>query len=385
MKGTIVKRGSRYSVVVELHRDPVTGKRQRQWHSGYRTKRDAEAARVEILSRLQRGEYVAPSKLTVTDYLEDRWLPAKQATLAPSTHESYSRNVRVHILPALGSAPLQELSADVLTRFYAERLDHGGRSGKRLSPRTVRYLHSIIHAALADALRWQLVPRNVADAATPPSHRAAKAPPPRTWSAAELRMFLESVSEDRLYALWLLYATTGLRRGEALGLRWPAVDLNAGQLSIRVARVTAGYDVHDSAPKSERGRRAVALDPATVTALRTHRKRQLTERLAWGPAYQDSDDFVFCREDGSPLHPDDVSKRFTTAAKPLDVPRITLHGLRHSWASLALAAGVNPKVVSERLGHTSVSFTLDVYSHVLPGLQQDAAEKVAALISADPA
>jgi integrase len=193
-------------------------------------------------------------------------------------------------------------------------------------------------------------------------------------------MFLESVYEDRLYALWLLYATTGLRRGEALGLRWPAVDLNAGQLSIRVARVTAGYDVHDSAPKSERGRRAVALDPATVTALRTHRKGQLTERLAWGPAYQDSDDFVFCREDGCPLHPDDVSKRFAAAVATLDVARITLHGLRHSWASLALAAGVNPKVVSERLGHASVSFTLDVYSHVTPGMQEDAAAKVASLV-----
>jgi integrase len=126
----------------------------------------------------------------------------------------------------------------------------------------VRYLHAIVHAALADALRWQLVPRNVADAATPPRHRAAKAAPPKTWSAGELRNFLGSVTEDRLYPLWLLDATTGLRRGEALGLRWPALDLNAGQLSIREARVTAGYDVHVSAPKSERGRRAVALDPA---------------------------------------------------------------------------------------------------------------------------
>jgi integrase len=380
MRGSIVKRGTRYSVVLELDRDPLTGKRRREWHSGYRTKRDAEAARVEILSRLQRGEYVAPSKLTVADYLEDRWLPAKTATLAPSTHASYSRNVRCHIVPGIGSAPLQGLSADVLTRFYAERLRSGGRSGKGLSARTVRYLHAIVHKALADALAWGLVVRNVADAAEPPSHRAAKAVPPKTWSAGELRTFLESVSEDRLYALWLLHATTGLRRGEALGLRWPALDLDVGQLSIREARVTAGYDVHGSAPKSERGRRAVALDPATVAALRAHRKRQLTERLAWGPAYQDSDEFVFCREDGSPLHPDDVSKRFSAAVAAIDVPRITLHGLRHTWASLALQAGVSPKVVSERLGHASVSFTLDVYSHVMPGMQEDAAAKVASLV-----
>jgi integrase len=380
MKGTIVKRGSRYSVIVELDRDPVSGKRRREWHSGYRTKRDAEAARVDILARMQRGEHVAPSKLTVADFLEQRWLPAKKSTLRSSTHASYTGNVRRHIVPGIGPAPLQGLSADVLTRFYAERLASGGRKDQGLSPRSVRYLHSIIHAALADALAWGLVVRNVADAAVPPSHRAAKAPPPKTWSAAELRSFLESVSDDRLYVLWLLYATTGLRRGEALGLRWPALDLTAGQVSIVAARVTGNHDVHESTPKSERGRRSVALDPATVAALRAHRKHQLTERLAWGPAYQDSGDFVFCREDGSPLHPDDVSKRFASAVAALEVSRITLHGLRHTWASLALRAGVSPKVVSERLGHASVSFTLDVYSHVMPGMQEDAAARVASLV-----
>ena len=380
MKGTIVKRGARYSVVVELDRDPVTGKRRREWHSGYTTKRDAETARVEILSRLQRGEYVTPSKLTVADYLEERWLPAKRATLAPSTHASYSGNVRVHIIPALGSARLQGLSADVLTRFYAERLRSGGRGGKGLSARTVRYLHAIVHKALADALAWGLVVRNVADAAEPPSHTQAKAAPPRTWTAAELRRFLELVSDDRLYALWMLYATTGLRRGEGLGLRWTELDLDAAGLLVSTARVTVGYDVVETAPKSERGYRRVALDPATVAALRAHRSAQAAERLAWGPAYSD-EGLVFCREDGRGLHPDEVSKHFTASVESLDVRRITLHGLRHSWASLALAAGVNPKVVSERLGHASVSFTLDVYSHVMPGLQEDAAAKVAALIS----
>ena len=379
MRGSIVKRGGSYSVVVELDRDPLTGKRRREWHSGYRSKREAEAGRIEILGRLQRGEHVAPSKLSVAAYLQDRWLPAKSAELAPSTFESYSRNVRIHIAPGVGSASLQGLSADVLTSFYAERLRSGGRKGKGLSPRTVRYLHAIIHAALKDAVRWGLVVRNVADAATPPSHTAAKAAPPKTWNAAELRTFLDSVADDRLYPMWLLYATTGLRRGEALAIHWSALDLEAAQLSVREARVTVGYDVVDSTPKSERGRRAVALDPATVAALRAHRKSQVTEKLALGPGYSD-EGFVFCREDGQPLHPDDVSKRFTAAVEAIDVPRITLHGLRHTWASLALSAGVSPKVVSERLGHASVAFTLDVYSHVMPGMQEDAASTVASLV-----
>jgi integrase len=380
MRGTIIRRGGSYSVVVELDRDPATGRRRRQWHSGYRTRRDAESARIEILGRLQRGEYVAPAKLTVADFLLERWLPAKRATLTPSTFESYSRNVRVHIVPAIGSARLQGLDAGALTSFYSERLRDGGRSGQGLSPRSVRYLHSIIHSALADALRWGLVIRNVADAATPPSAKAAKAAPPKTWSATELRKFLASVADDRLYPLWLLYATSGLRRGEALGLRWSALDSDAARLSVREARVTAGHEVVEATPKSELGRRTVALDAGTVAVLRAHRKHQATEKLALGPAYNDAG-FVFAREDGQPLHPDDVSKRFAKAVAAVDVPPITLHGLRHTWASLALQAGVSPKVVSERLGHASVSFTLDVYSHVLPGLQEDAAAKVAALIA----
>ncbi len=190
MKGTIVRRGSRYSVVIELDRDPVSGRRRREWHSGYPTKRAAESARVEILSRLQRGEHVAPSQIALGDYLEHRWLPAKAATIAASTHASYSANVRRHIVPELGTARLQGLGADTLTSFYADRLARGGRNGKPLSARSVRYLHAIILAALSDGVRWGLVVRNVADAADPPSHTAAKAPPPPSWSTAELRHFL---------------------------------------------------------------------------------------------------------------------------------------------------------------------------------------------------
>jgi integrase len=373
MKGSIFKRGNLWTVQIELDRDPVTGKRQREWHSGYSTKREAETARVEILSRLQRGEHVVPSKLTLSDYLTDRWLPVRQSQLAPSTFESYAANVRHHIVPAIGSARLQGLSADVLTRFYGERLKSG------LSARTVRYLHSIVHKALADALSWGLVVRNVADAASPPSNKAAKAPPPATWSAAELATFLRTVAGARLEPLWRLYATTGLRRGEALGLAWRNVDLNTGMAAIAKARISTEGGVVDSSPKSGRGR-AVALDAGTVAKLREHRKRQLEERLSWGPAYADGD-YVFCREDGTPYAPDYITRAFRDAVKRAEVPRVRLHDLRHTWASLALAAGVNPKVVSERLGHATVSFTLDTYSHVMPGLQEDAAAKVAALIS----
>jgi integrase len=374
MKGTIVKRGQRYSVIVELDRDPVTGKRRREWHSGYPTKRAAEAARVEILSRLQRGEHVAPSRLTVADFLIERWLPAKAAALAPSTHESYARNVRVHIVPGVGSVPLQSLSADLLTTFYGERL----RSG--LSARTVRYMHTIVSAALKDAVRWGLLVRNVASAATPPSASAAKAPTMRTWTAEHLRAFLEHVRTDRLHAAWHVLATSGMRRGELLGLAWQAVDLDAGRIAITRTLIEGPGEPRFSEPKTKRSRRSVALDPETVAVLREHRRRQLEERLAWGPAYQDRE-LVFSREDGSPIWPRTFSRAFAAHVKAAELPTIRLHDLRHTHATLALAAGVHPKVVQERLGHASVGITLDTYSHAIPAMQEDAAAKVAALIA----
>ena len=370
MKGTLVKRGGRYSVVVELDRDPVTGRRRREWHSGYGTKRDAEAARVEILSRVQRNEYVSPSSVTLAAFLEAEWLPAIRASVRPSTFTSYELNCR-RVTERLGTTPLQRLTPAALNALY-------GELGESLSPRTTRYVHTVLRRALADGVKWGRLVRNPADAATPPSAKAAKAPPPKTWSASELRAFLDSVRGDRLHPLWMLYATAGLRRGEAVGLKWPDVDLEGARLAVRSTRIAVGHEIIDSTPKSGRGR-AVELDAKTVTTLKEHRKRQAAEQLAFGPGYR-SDGYVFCREDGVALRPDHVSKAFQDAIKRAELPRIRLHDLRHTWASLALSAGVSPKVVSERLGHASVSFTLDVYSHVMPGLQEDAAAKVAALL-----
>ncbi len=224
MRGTIIKRGSSWAVVVEVGRDPSTGKRVRKWHSGYRTKRDAERARTELLSRLDHGTYVSPDRRTVGGYLEDDWLPAVKARLTPSTWDSYARNIRLHIAPELGPIPLQALTAARLNEFYASLSSNGRRDGRGgLAPKTVRYLHGIIRRALADAARWSLVQRNVADHADPPTIRST-APEMKTWTADQLSRFLDFVSEDRLYAAWALAAATGMRRGEVLGLRWSDVD-----------------------------------------------------------------------------------------------------------------------------------------------------------------
>jgi integrase len=383
MRGHIRKRGSKWAVVVDVGRDPDTGQRRQKWHSGFDRRKDAEDALTRILGQLGDAAYVEPSKLTVSEYLTARWLPAIRTRVRPSTWDSYRRNVERHLVPRLGHQRLQRLTGDQLNAMYAELLADGRRDGEGLSPRTVRYLHAIVRRALEDAVRWHLVARNVAEQADPPKQTRNREAM-RGWMAEQLRAFLDHVRDDRLYALWLLLASTGMRLGEALGLGREHLDLDASRASVRrnLVAVRGRGDEREafwSEPKTEKSRRAVALDPATVDALRAHRKRQLEERMALGPAWQDRG-LLFCREDGLELDPDWVSKRFERLARAASLPAIRLHDLRHTHATLALQAGIHPKVVSERLGHSTVSMTLDTYSHAIPAMQEDAAAKVAALI-----
>jgi integrase len=202
----------------------------------------------------------------------------------------------------------------------------------------------------------------------------------KVWSPAQLRSFVEFTSDDRLAAAWLLLVTTGMRRGEVLGLTWENVDFTNSRLSVvRSLSIVNYHDVRLIQPKTSKGRRSIALDPATLAALQAHRVRQLEERLQWGAAWNDSD-LVFPREDGTPIHPQRMTSWFEQLSRDACLPRIRLHDLRHSYATAALAADVPAKVVSERLGHASVMITLDTYSHILPSMQEDAASTVARLI-----
>jgi integrase len=379
MRGSVYKRGSTWTWHVDVGVDPVTGRRRQQTKGGFKAKRECQAALNEALAALRAGTFVEPSKRTLDSFLVSEWLPAVR-NLRPSTFSNYRTHIRTWVLPALGPIPLQQLSPAQLNAFYQELLADGRlRDGQGMAPKTVQNIHAILHRALRDAMRWGYVARNVADAVDPPKGLPAER---QVWTPEQLRAFLTHVREDRLYAAWLLVATTGLRRAELAGLRWVDVDFEVGRVSPRRPRVVVDYAVVESDAKTPKGRRSLALDPVTFATLKAHRVRQAEEKTIVGPGYQDSG-LVFTMPDGSPIHPQRISAWFVQHTRAAGLPRIRLHDVRHSYATAALAAGVSPKVISQRLGHATIAITMDTYSHIIPGLDEQAAETVARLILGD--
>lgn len=295
----------------------------------------------------------------------------------PSTFDSYRSNMETHVLPALGIRQLQQLTAPMLNTLYADLLSRGGERGP-LAAKTVRYIHTIVHKALADAVDAGIHGQNVAERAKPPRPNRCRARQIQCWEPEELAAFLRSVEGTRLEAAWRLAAMTGMRRGEVLGLRWRDVDLDQSRIAVRNAIVTVAYEVLESTPKSHQAR-VIDLDPATTAVLRRHRERQDRERQNAKKDWNDLD-LVVCAEDGSPIHPQSFSQAFERVVANTGLRKIRLHDLRHTHATIAVKAGVPVKVISERLGHESPAFTLKQYTHVLPGMQAEAAERMAALV-----
>lgn len=410
MRGHIRKRGSSWEYIVDIgpaaaqrcssckkriwiERRPLqacpkcgaalieTEERRRAVKGGFATQKDCAAAMNKVLSAVAEQSFVAPSTVTVRAYLLKEWLPAIRPTIRPSTYYSYVQHVECHVVPHIGNQKLQTLSGTQINALYATLARSGRKGGKTgLSPMTIHHVHAVLHRAGRDAVRWNRLPRNPVEAADPPKISGACRKEMKTWSAEQLAAFLGFVRDDRLHALWHVLAMTGMRRGEALGLRWDDVDLQIGRLSVRRALVPSGREVIVSEPKTARGRRSIALDETTVEVLRRQAAQQLEDQST-STTWSDTG-LVFTKQSGEALHPEDVTRYFRRAVKQAMLPKIRLHDLRHTHATLALAAGVHPKVVSERLGHATVSFTLDVYSHAIPAMQEEAATLIAGLVFA---
>jgi integrase len=344
------------------------GRRRQVRKAGFPTKRAAEQALTELLDDLRTGSYAHDERQTVEEYLVG-WIEAKVANgLRATTERSYRQHIRDHLVPHLGRLRLRDLRPG-----HVEAMLRTVEAG----PSTVRRVHATLRSALSDAKRRRLVSYNAAvDVALPRTSRAKVQP----WEPAELGKFLDHAASDRLGVLFEVMAATGLRRGETCGLRWSDVDLERGRLVVRQQLVVVGHELRFGPPKTASGdARVVDLDVGTVGAMLGHRLAQDGERAAWGEAYA-AYDLVFARENGEPLHPETVTKRFTKLAAAAGLRPVRLHDLRHGQASLMLAAGVPLAVVSKRLGHSSVSITSDTYSHLLEGVGREAAERAAALV-----
>lgn len=382
-EGSITRRGE-HSWRLKFEAGPRndSGRRQTRYVTVKGTKKDAERELRRLLGDVDSGTFVEANKETVADHLTF-WLEhhAKPA-VSPKTFERYGEIVRHHLSPTLGRHQLRALRADHVQEAWTKALASGRRDGKGgLSARTVVHMHRVLSEALDQAVRSRKLSAN------PMAGKAVRPPRPEETEIEvltddELATLLRGAASHRLYRPTLLAATTGMRRGEVLALRWRDVDLAGASLKVTQSlEITKADGLRFKEPKSRAGRRPIALPAMTVEMLRKHRAAQAERRLQLGPIYSGELDLVFAKDDGQPIDPRSFSKEFGALVARIDgLPAITFHGLRHTHITQLLDAGVNPKVVSERAGHATIAITLQVYGHVLKGRQEAVAGIVDAAI-----
>ena len=338
-----------------------------------KTRKEVQEQLKTALHQQQQGMLITGPQQKVGEFLT-HWLEdAHKHAVRPCTYERYEAMIRLHLGPGIGHYQLQKLSPQHLQAFYAKKLDEG------LSPTTVTSLHKMLHLALNRAVRWNLVPRNVCDAVTPPHVKRYEIQP---LSPEQVQRFLAAAAGHRLEALFVLALATGMRRGEILALKWKDVSFTTGTLQVRrilthmPAKLNGKGGYVEAEPKTEKSRRNIAIAAFALEKLKEHRVRQLEEKLKAGPAWKEND-LVFCSTVGGHLHTSRILfKQFKALLKKAELPDIRFHDLRHSSATMLLSVDVHPKVVQEILGHSQISMTLDIYSHVLPTMQQQAVSKM---------
>ncbi len=357
------------------------GRRNQVKRRGFRTKKEAEATLQKVLAEISEGLHQSRDRaITLHEYVHGVWAASKQPDVRATTWDSYISNLRLHVLGRLGERKLAKITtSDIDTLFQDLRTD-GRRNagGGGLSDRSRRYVFGVLSQVFRHAKDKGYLLSNPMDRADRPKAATAKRP---WWTPTELAVFLNAVKEERLLPLWLFFAASGARRGEALGLNWEDIDVDSGLVCISRSLTVVRGQPRLLAPKSEESTRVVGLDPTTVSALRVWRARQARDRLAWGPAYQTSD-AVFTSESGKRLDPNWVTKEFGRARSLLDLAPVRLHDLRHAHASALIAAGEHPKVIQDRLGHADIRTTLNTYGHSSPDLQQRAGERFGEILSA---
>jgi len=371
-RGNIEKRGeNRYRIRIYLGTGP-DGKQLYHREAVRGTRKQAEKRLTELLRELDTGGYVEPNKLTLGEYLEE-WLNTKiRGRKRPTTVATYEQAIR-RIKDHLGDVPIQKLTPLQVDKFYGWALHEGGKGGRPLSPATVNQLHRVLHKALEDAVGYGIVARNVCDSDVidvPASRTRTK----RVWTRDEAQRFLDYAQNHRLYALFVLALTTGMRRGELLGLRWSAVNLDACEITINHTVTTAdGKVIVQDHAKTEESEAVITISPAVADILRRHKIRQAKERLAMGDRYTPTN-YVFTNLDGTIIRPDTLTKMFPKLCDKAGVPRINLHGTRHTYITDLLNRQLPAQVVQRRARHSSWQTTVQMYGHVIREVEERVAQ-----------
>jgi integrase len=432
---TVYPRGKKFAYNVDLGPDELTGKRRYEYKGGFDSEEAAWAAALKAKDAVDSGRRVAPAKRTVAEFLAE-WLDAVRDSIKPSTYTNYVDYRDAYVLPNIGKRKLQDIDVPTLNALYRHLLSAGRRKhdtnttmyeywatrrkagvdpkpneiakhcnvtiyaaraavlryrrgrmpvtkSPGLATKTVKNVHRMLHRALSDAVAWRYVEYNPAQhAALPREKRKGRRQRGATWTPEQLAAWLKVATTDRDASMWVLAATTGMRRSELAGAERNLLDLDNATLELADTRIVVAGKAQDSDGKSESGRRTISLDPLTVAYLRQHLAMLDEERKAFGKSYQDHGKLM-CHPNGTLLHPDTVTRRFNKLVDQAGVPRIRLHDVRHTYATLSLDAGIDPKIVSDRIGHANMAYTLTIYTHRSTGRDKTAAEIVADVIFGD--
>lgn len=368
-----LKNGHSWQIVIEGDIDPVTGKRKRIYETlkGC-TKKQAEKVMVQMLNDMHQGTYIQESSKTIEQFLRE-WLDTYiKPSKSPTTTRGYVWQVEKYIIPALGKKKLQGLKAIDIQKFYNALAEKSPLSGEPLSAKTIKNIHMNLQAALSQAVKMDLIKKNPAEHVELPKVRKYKA---EVYDADEVQVLLENVIDTDMEVPVALLVGLGLRRGEVLALRWQDVDLEKGKVSIKRNMVKVGKEIIFKDPKIETSIREIELPTTLLKLLQAERKRYVANKLRLGAEFEDND-LVVCWDDGKLIKPDTLSQKFRRLIQTIGLKHIRLHDLRHTNATLMLTYGVNPKVAQQRLGHASISTTMDIYSHVTDKVEKEAAEKL---------
>jgi integrase len=377
MKGHVRERGKgNWYAVISTHDQ---GRRKVRFIrlEGATGKREAQARLAGIITEISTGSFIEPNKTTLAEYLT-RWLDHIKTQVQPRTHGGYIEKV-AQLTPRLGSIPLSKLKPEHISAAYSAALASGRRDGKAggLSARSVHHMHRVLSQALGQALRWGAVNRNVAELVDPPKCDRVEM---KTLDVDQATAMIELARGEPIFIPMLLGVLCGLRRGEICAVRWRNIKLDTGQLSVVASIEESKGGMREKAPKNGKGR-SVALPPMLITELRKHRLQQAEWLLRLGVRLTD-DHYICMRQDGETVWPTSIARAFRTFLRAHNLPMIRFHDLRHSHASHMLASNVHPKIVQERLGHSTIAITMDTYSHAMPNMQADAAATINAAFQA---